>query len=237
MNHEEAFSPEGVDEQIERLLQNPLGEDNLQTSAVQVVRMLQSFYEVDLRIQRVREKLAEQMSVAPSMRVQDDISGQPEQNMRFIHTDYTHMQNESKTARTKLQYLGMIAACLVATLIVSSLAIILDYRQQAGHPADKGSSSVGKIVTAPPTNPQFSGRTLYTAPADMNDVTGLAWSPDSQRVASIRQNTVQIWDATTGKHLVTVQMTSGDEWPNALAWSGHGQQIAIATKSACFARE
>ncbi|MBO0783036.1 MAG: PD40 domain-containing protein, partial [Ktedonobacteraceae bacterium] len=58
---------------------------------------------------------------------------------------------------------------------------------------------------------------------------GLAWSPDSTRVASSTVEGVQIWDATTGKHLVNVPLSSTTGFPYGLAWSPNSQSLAVVT--------
>lgn len=54
-----------------------------------------------------------------------------------------------------------------------------------------------------PTSASTFGKTLYTTPGNQFGFEALAWSPDSTHIASLA-NGVQIWDATTGKHLVNV---------------------------------
>ncbi len=53
----------------------------------------------------------------------------------------------------------------------------------------------------------------------------VAWSPDSTRIASGgNDNTIQVWNATTGKRLVTYTGHLGSVW--AVAWSPDGTRIA-----------
>ena len=48
------------------------------------------------------------------------------------------------------------------------------------------------------------GTMLYTYHGHLNAISDLAWSPDGTRIASASYDkTVQVWDATTGKRLVT----------------------------------
>lgn len=82
--------------------------------------------------------------------------------------------------------------------------------------------------TSTPTLSGSLGKTLYTTPANSIGFSALSWSPDSKHVASATDG-VQIWDASTGKHLVTVQMPAGGEWPYGLDWSPNSQQVAVAT--------
>jgi WD40 repeat protein len=65
-----------------------------------------------------------------------------------------------------------------------------------------------------------------------NTVGIIAWSPDGTRIASAssnngsssNDNTVQVWDAATGKKLITY--TGHSDTINAIAWSPNGTRIA-----------
>ena len=70
------------------------------------------------------------------------------------------------------------------------------------------------------------GRVVYTGHSQ--NVLALAWSPDGTRIVSGGKDlTVQIWEAATGRQVVTIavpfQVAPG---VSALAWSPDGQQIA-----------
>src|SRR5437016_3592039 len=59
-------------------------------------------------------------------------------------------------------------------------------------------------------------------------VLALAWSPDSQRIASAgSDDTVQIWDARTGQHFLTYHGHTNTV--EAVAWSQDGTRIASAS--------
>ncbi len=68
-----------------------------------------------------------------------------------------------------------------------------------------------------------------------SQVNAVAWSPDGKRLASgsgdpevsSGDNTVRIWDATTGRNIVTYR--GHTDTVNALAWSPDGQRIASAS--------
>ena len=60
-----------------------------------------------------------------------------------------------------------------------------------------------------------------------SSVQGVAWSPDSRYIASgSHDKTVQIWDASTGKHVFTYRGHSQTVY--AVAWSPDGKRIASA---------
>ena len=61
-------------------------------------------------------------------------------------------------------------------------------------------------------------------------VDSVAWSPDSKRIASgggIGDFTAQVWDASTGKTLVTYRGHSS--YVSAIAWSSDGRRVASSS--------
>jgi WD40 repeat protein len=80
-----------------------------------------------------------------------------------------------------------------------------------------------------------SGKTLLTYKGHQAPVWAVAWSPDGKRIASgtgaagihgpvTSDNSVQVWDAQSGKTLLTVADASGQSY--AVAWSPDGKRIA-----------
>jgi WD40 repeat protein len=62
----------------------------------------------------------------------------------------------------------------------------------------------------------------------MVPVFGVAWSPDGGRIASASYDTtVQVWNSTTGRHLLTYSQHTGLVY--GVAWSPDGKQIASAS--------
>jgi eukaryotic-like serine/threonine-protein kinase len=66
----------------------------------------------------------------------------------------------------------------------------------------------------------------YTMPSGVNSV---AWSPDSQHIAAAIFNTVQVWETTTGKAVLTYQGHSDSVW--SVAWSPDGTHTASGSGS------
>ncbi len=66
---------------------------------------------------------------------------------------------------------------------------------------------------------------LYSYSGHTQAVSGVAWSHDGRRIASASwDHTVQVWDATTGGHVLTYRGHA--DVVNAVAWSHDGSQLA-----------
>jgi WD40 repeat protein/tRNA A-37 threonylcarbamoyl transferase component Bud32 len=78
------------------------------------------------------------------------------------------------------------------------------------------------------TSPRL-GTTLYTYKGHTNSVLAVAWSPNGKRIVSgSLDHMVQVWDATTGDHVLPYSgHTDGVE---VVAWSPNGKYIASAGK-------
>jgi WD40 repeat protein len=76
--------------------------------------------------------------------------------------------------------------------------------------------------------PPSVGTTLSTYSEHLNAVSAIAWSPDGKYLASASfDKTVQVWEATTGKHLLTYRGHS--DTVTAVAWSPDGSRLASAS--------
>lgn len=74
----------------------------------------------------------------------------------------------------------------------------------------------------------FAPHPLFTYRGHTEEVTVLAWSPDSQRIASGSDDTtVQIWEALSGTRLSTYHAHARDI--TDLAWSPDGKYLALAS--------
>src|SRR5579884_669738 len=80
----------------------------------------------------------------------------------------------------------------------------------------------------PLAGPASLGITLYTYRGHTDAVRGIAWSPDSQRLASASNDqTIHVWDVVTGDHLFTYR--GHTDAVRAVAWSPNGKHIASAS--------
>ena len=72
-----------------------------------------------------------------------------------------------------------------------------------------------------------AGRTTQVYPEHQSPVTALAWSPDSQRIASgVQDNGMRIWDAISG-HTIDKYRLHGSA-VSAVVWSPDGKRVASA---------
>src|SRR5690348_15304988 len=80
-------------------------------------------------------------------------------------------------------------------------------------------------ATSTPTPARQLGAVLRMYTAHSMRVMAIAWSPDGKLVASGSEDqTVQVWDATTGAHIVTYARHR--DGISAVAWSPDGKYIA-----------
>lgn len=127
--------------------------------------------------------------------------------------------------------ISLIAATLVAALLVGLLVATLTL----GHNHQSPSVVAGHTPTptATPVPPGTVVHTQTSAPGT-NLWPSAAWSPDGTRIATTsvnlqsNQNQLQIWDATTGGHRVSVPIT--DDSFNTMVsifWSPTGKYLAL----------
>ena len=198
-----------------------------------LVRDLQGYYQteqqqdlasLDRAWQQVAARLADQQERS---RTTDKPSFA--KMLRSPH-ERTHRMLKSVPERTEkgkiYRNLSLLAAVLVAALLVGGLLAVQSLSHRTGQ--------TGSPRTT--TSSQPVGTIVYTSPhIDTGGFTGLAWSPNGQRVAVATFGGVQIWDATTGKHKVSVPIppdpVNGDIYVTGLAWSPDNQFIAIAARA------
>ncbi len=250
MTHDhDFFTPDHVDEQVSQLFpesresQLPRIERAGELSQVEahLVEDLQAYYQserqkdsasLERAWKRVSVSLSRNREHAQSIRKpwSTHMAKLPHERTRMMRNQVSEGPRGGNFSRR----LSVLAAVLVAALLVGGLIAVMNLSHWAGI---TGASPAAATPTVPPAAatpiaPASIGKTLYTTPANQWGFNGLAWSPDSKRVASstVDPHGVQMWDATTGDHHVTVQLPGGtNEWAYGLDWSPTRQDVAVAT--------
>jgi WD40 repeat protein len=235
---DESFSPETVDEQIDHLLQTQQQNEQANISSAQMVHLLQGVYEEDPRLQRVWERLADHIPMTHSIRdsqenhpLTDEKYSQTlsSTNVRFPQVKAVGMQTQTRLSLRSHKWgsfqrsLELLVAVLIVALLVGSLVTVLHLSHQKLTGQIGASQQVSK-----------HGKIVYSTPEENGWVAGLAWSADSHRVATAIGNNageqIEIWDATTGQHKVTVPLNLD---PIAgPAWSPTSNLLAVPTSDA-----
>lgn len=130
--------------------------------------------------------------------------------------------------RSRGSRLQLLIAVLIVSMLVGSMTFVL-YRLSPERKAGMGSA-----VPTSTTSPVSSGwgKTLYQE-AQRVSFLGVAWSPDSQRVAVLTNSNVQVMDATTGAHPLTIRVSFEQfGYLNNMAWSPNGRWLALAADNA-----
>jgi WD40 repeat protein len=215
---EQSFSPLLIDQQIERPT------DLLAREEAHLVHHLQAMYDQENNdaIDRVWIRLGLQQSRYAA-------SSHPEQPSVRISTPVLQeaqgiqRQHKVRQASAFARRLSPLVAVLVVALLLGSLAFAFMLSRGGSAFGWPGSSTAswGRIVSA---------QTMHDA-----GFNGLSWSPDSKRIAASTRmssgNSVRIWDATNGQHLVTVSIPA---FVDTLAWSPDSEQVAVATNQNIF---
>ncbi len=244
----EFFISEQVDEQVARLLPENIMPRKLQGDAAsqpeeRLVKELQGYYRAERQqdlasLERAWRHVSKHLN-ASQAHPQATNNPSSEKILRSPHERTHRMLNqasEQPTRKTTARSLGLLAAILVVALLVGSMAVVLNLSNRASTTASPSTQGAAK---ATPTNASSSriGTVVYTSPKIDTGGTGftdIAWSPDSKRVAVATPLGVQIWDATTGNHLVKVHVptdpNNGLVYVYDMAWAPNSQMLAIAAR-------
>lgn len=214
MQHSEnSFSPLLIDQQIDHPATLGLHEET------RLIHNLHAMYEQDNRtaINRVWTRLSSQQPrqyTLPQRKQGPESLSLPK--ARDAHA--VQRTQESRQANAFVRRLNLLAALLIVVLLVGTLTLVLALLRAS-------------TTTGIPLQPTSGwGKMVHIRTMPDAGFNGLAWSPDSTRVAASNRitttNVVRIWDATTGQHLVTVAV---QKFVNTLTWSPNSQQVAIET--------
>ncbi|MBA2286882.1 MAG: WD40 repeat domain-containing protein, partial [Ktedonobacteraceae bacterium] len=245
MKHDrDFFTPETIDEQVEQISQEArrvrLLHDEQSARSFQVAESLvndlqrhyhaeqvqdvasleRSWKRISSRVggQRVHTHLTDKQFVTP------DTLRFPSERTRSMQKNLSKGPKQGRFSRS----LSTLVAVLFIGLLVGGLLVVLNATH---HGTRTGSRNIvaTNTATAIPAPAMHFGRTVYTTPPDsMGFQGGLSWSPDSKRVVAYGVATgVQIWDATTGAHKVTIPIP--DTSIANVAWSPNSQLVALTT--------
>lgn len=230
--HEDFYTPEQIDEQVDALLQArgmPLQDQRL---ASDLQCMLTQTDEDAYSLQRVLHKLVE--DDAPKQRKIIPLADlDTQQQGRFVAMLETSKKRDKTHRITPLwRTLGALAAALVAALLVGSMLFTLNAtRQKAVVPANTNTGSPNQTASL------REGQIVYQSPFGGSTA---AWSHDGSRVAvaTTTKGGVKSWDAFTGQHVLNY-VTDGDAYANSMggediaivnvAWSPDGTKLAVAS--------
>ncbi len=131
--------------------------------------------------------------------------------------------NSRRSISRRYVIIGLVAFAATGSLIWLSTSHPSTPIIEPPSPSSNRTSTPIIESPSPPSN-----RIVFTFKGHVGDrrggVSTLAWSPDGKRIASA-EKTILIWDAFTGKNIVTLQGTHSITI-NAIAWSPDGKYIA-----------
>lgn len=213
--HNDIFTPEQVDEQIE---QAPQSRD---TQGTEFILALKQDYQ--------QEKERDILTLNCAWERITEIEGR-----RYL--DYAGEKlkpGRPHRRRPTWQPVSIIAAIIVLiaaatgalTLVVHSTTevhVIYPYPKPIATP-------IPQKAEQPPAQNKQPDPAVYTHIQSIWGIISLDWSPDSKRIVSVG-TTLEAWDATTGKNLITFKHANGDTYPFLVAkWSPDGTRIAAAS--------
>jgi WD40 repeat protein len=155
-------------------------------------------------------------------------------NMANISFNETHENSsiyhvrERSGGRRQHAFATGIAVLVVLALVLTWLIIVpLQHLPNTKTGNNSGAVSTATATATPSPTPislGAAGTTLYTYQSSYRSVFSVAWSPDDKRIVAT-DNTIQSWDATTGKNVVTyANQMNGDV--TSVTWSPDGKSIA-----------
>jgi WD40 repeat protein len=211
--------------------------EHRQNASMRLVKELQAYYQVEHQqnlgiLEHAWGRIAAHLPANhASAQVQNTFLSSPllRSSQARIRTMQSQPSTDHSTGRKISRSVSLLAATLVAALLVGMLVAVL----ALGHNHQSNTVAAGKTVT-PTATPLPVGSVVYTRSlhTGTNVYPFIAWSPDSKRIATVVFNQqsqkaqLQIWDATTGGHLLTVPLAdnlAGDE----LLWSPTGKYLVL----------
>jgi eukaryotic-like serine/threonine-protein kinase len=171
---------------------------------------------------------ATNIGTPPSQSILPTIAAMPSYSPALsLHTTIEHTaSHESEPSKARIPRRAVIvglAGLAGVSVVGGSLSwLALSLRPQTSSPSLYNTSPARSPSYSPPI-PRGTIISTYHGHSDL--VTSVAWSPDSKRIASASSDkTVQVWNATNGKHILTYSGHSSAVV--SVAWSSDGTSIA-----------
>lgn len=217
------FTPEEVDQQIERVSQHREG-GPLDTEALGYLR---SYYRKNShREQEALDRIWGRIAHAtPSSYTKEKGKVIP------MHDGYkTYSRALPRKSHTVIQRLSTLAAVIFVVALVGGMAIIFNAaRHSSGSSGSSGVQHVMPQATSAPAYPTGPiGKIVYSTKVSVNDgldAYGLSWSPASNRIGEATLS-ARSWDATSGKNVVNYgAQRNGSVF--SVVWSPDGKRVAV----------
>ncbi len=229
--HEDFYTPEHVDEQVDALLQARNMSLRDQRLASDLHSILGHKDEDAYSLQRVLQKLMKDDTSTQQGKIIPFVDLHSQQQGRFVAMPKT-LKQPTKTSRMKpvLRALTTLAAVLVVAVLVGSMLLVLNAtRQKPIGTTTANNGLASKTPTASLTTPATlkTGQVIYRS-ASLDLSMAVVWSPDGSRVATVINRTqVESWDAQTGKNVLIYPIDEAFAVAN-VAWSPDGNSLAVA---------
>ncbi|HLJ35879.1 MAG TPA: WD40 repeat domain-containing protein [Ktedonobacteraceae bacterium] len=228
---EDFFTPDSVDEQIEELTR-PLTETTLPHSpgrpSHRLVLHLRHIYQSQAQenskdLQDAWQHIRSGKQVDRHERPEKRTFSHNERNIRMQtrSSDTIHRQSQSPTARSLRHVLNMIALAACMIILIGSMVLVFHTIRQ-NHTGSSVQPVKSKKTATPTPALAGPGTTIYTFTA-ASSINSVDWSPDGKRIAST-DTAVHVWDATTGRHVLTHVPPEGANFFVA-RWSPDGTRI------------
>lgn len=227
--HEKPFHPERVDADIDQFLQIHNQEEVAARPNVHLVHEMNDLYREESQVlDRAWTRLSQQIHISsPALPVS--------MQHNHIKKEKSQMENQAISGYKKhhgMRHLTRIGLGFVAALIVASMLVVLSLYQQSHTTSVTGNHATGATSSA-----STHGHVVYSTQKEDGNAT-VSWSADGKRVAvfhsanNLHGDTVQIWDALTGQHRISVQLGANELiYSIPQPWSPTSELLAIPTNT------